>query len=186
MTNALGRLSAWMGALSVGDKIALIRIVIAVPAWLYPRKPRGGKHGRSLEADLRARLLETVQKKRVEPRLRQGLREAIRVDLGLMEMPAAVPARLREYALLESGSLEERPVTGSAQQIFEQAGRQLLILGEPGAGKMNLMLELAESLLKQAKSDPAFPIPVVSACRGPCSRTSLAPLAPSQIGYRAT
>ncbi|HYK62936.1 MAG TPA: hypothetical protein VEV85_26095, partial [Bryobacteraceae bacterium] len=63
--------------------------------------------------------------------MRQGLREAIRVDLGLTEMPAAVPAKLREYALLQSGTLQERPVTGSVQQIFEQSGRQLLILGEP-------------------------------------------------------
>ena len=93
--------------------------------------------------------------------MRQGLREAIRVDLGLTEMPAAVPAKLREYALLESGTLQERPVTGSVQQIFEQSGRQLLILGEPGAGKTNLMLKLAESLVKQAKNEPAFPISIV-------------------------
>ena len=76
-------------------------------------------------------------------------------------MPAAVPAKLREYALLESGTLQERPVTGSVQQIFEQSGRQLLILGEPGADKTNLMLELAESLVKQAKNEPAFPISIV-------------------------
>lgn len=171
MINAFGRLSAWFGALSVSDKIALIGvgavvigIYVAVLAWLYPRKPRGEKRGhfkRSFEAGLRARLLEKVQQERVEPRLRQGLREAIRVDLGLTEMPAAVPARLREYALLESGSPQERPLTGSVQQIFEQAGWQLLILGEPGAGKTNLMLELAEILIRQAKNEPAFPIPIV-------------------------
>ena len=75
MINAFGRLSAWFGALSVSDKIALIGvgavvigICVAILAWLYPRKPRGEKHGhfkRSFEPNLRTRLLEKVQKERV-------------------------------------------------------------------------------------------------------------------------
>jgi len=48
MINAFGRLSAWFGALSVSDKIALIGvgavvigIRVAILAWLDSRKPRG-------------------------------------------------------------------------------------------------------------------------------------------------
>ena len=39
--------------------------------------------------------------------------------------------------------------------------RQLLILGEPGAGKTTMMLELAEDLLKRAITDKVEPIPVL-------------------------
>jgi DNA polymerase III delta prime subunit len=39
--------------------------------------------------------------------------------------------------------------------------RQLLISGEPGAGKTTMMLELAEDLLKRARADNAQPIPVL-------------------------
>ena len=46
-------------------------------------------------------------------------------------------------------------------QVFDQAGGELLILGEPGAGKTTLLLELARDLLKRAKDDKTAPIPVV-------------------------
>jgi hypothetical protein len=106
-------------------------------------------------------LLEEIRKKVVGPRLRQELREAIRVDLGLTEMPAAVSAKLREYAVVESGRLEERPISGSIDEIFERADRQLLILGEPGTGKTNLLMELAQHLISEANRNQSAPIPVV-------------------------
>ncbi len=46
-------------------------------------------------------------------------------------------------------------------QVFDQAGGELLILGEPGAGKTTLLLELARDLLKRAQDNEAAPIPVV-------------------------
>ena len=39
--------------------------------------------------------------------------------------------------------------------------RKLLVLGEPGAGKTTMMLELAEALLERAMLDKAEPIPVL-------------------------
>jgi GTPase SAR1 family protein len=45
--------------------------------------------------------------------------------------------------------------------VFDQAGSELLILGEPGAGKTTLLLELARDLLKRAKDNKEAPIPVV-------------------------
>ena len=56
-----------------------------------------------LDPALRLRLLNRVQKDRVEPRLRQRLRKAIRVDLGLTETLGAVQPRLQLYAQQESG-----------------------------------------------------------------------------------
>jgi hypothetical protein len=46
-------------------------------------------------------------------------------------------------------------------QVFDQAGGELLIMGEPGAGKTTLLLELVRDLLKRAKDDEEAPIPVV-------------------------
>jgi hypothetical protein len=47
------------------------------------------------------------------------------------------------------------------RQIFANSGNALLILGEPGAGKTILLLELARDLLDQAEQDERHPIPVV-------------------------
>nr|WP_255524964.1 NACHT domain-containing protein [Trichocoleus sp. FACHB-591] len=48
-------------------------------------------------------------------------------------------------------------------EVFDrpELARQLLILGEPGAGKTTMMLELAQDLLYRARTDKAEPIPVL-------------------------
>ena len=48
-------------------------------------------------------------------------------------------------------------------EVFDrpELARQLLILGEPGAGKTTMMLELAKDLLQRATADKAEPIPVL-------------------------
>ena len=51
---------------------------------------------------------------------------------------------------------------GPIQLIFKQtAGGRLLILGEPGTGKTNLLLELAQSLIADAKEKKTLPIPII-------------------------
>jgi hypothetical protein len=45
--------------------------------------------------------------------------------------------------------------------IFEDLHRELLILGDPGAGKTILMLQLTEKLISAARADPQQPIPLV-------------------------
>ena len=49
----------------------------------------------------------------------------------------------------------------SIVQVYEEAGGQLLLLGEPGAGKTTLLLELARTLLERAEADEHQPLPVV-------------------------
>lgn len=46
-------------------------------------------------------------------------------------------------------------------EIYDQAGGELLILGEAGSGKTTLLLELARHLLERAEQDEAAPVPVV-------------------------
>ena len=56
---------------------------------------------------------------------------------------------------------EPLPAGTRIGDIFHQKRRQLLILGEPGAGKTTTMLELARELLDAAKEDNTQPIPVL-------------------------
>lgn len=45
--------------------------------------------------------------------------------------------------------------------IYDQLGRSMLILGEPGSGKTITLLELARDLVHAARTDPSQPVPVV-------------------------
>src|SRR5207248_3311073 len=79
----------------------------------------------------------------------------------------SLPLRERigsSFDLVLSNPLEPTqpiPSGTTLAQVFDQAGGELLILGEPGAGKTTLLLELARDLLKQAKDNEATPIPLV-------------------------
>ncbi|HEY54082.1 MAG TPA: CHAT domain-containing protein [Caldilineae bacterium] len=45
--------------------------------------------------------------------------------------------------------------------IFEEANQSLLILGQPGSGKTNALLQLARALIAEAEHDPDAPVPVI-------------------------
>jgi hypothetical protein len=106
-------------------------------------------------------VLEQVRRAWVQPELRGSLYEQARIELGLTERPAAVDNPLRAVLrrpdepdhLLERG----QPIV----QAYRQLGRQLLILGEPGAGKTALLMELAEQLLDEAVQEADQPMPVI-------------------------
>jgi len=46
-------------------------------------------------------------------------------------------------------------------QVYDHAGGELIILGEPGSGKTTLLLELARDLLNRAGKDDTHPMPVI-------------------------
>ena len=45
--------------------------------------------------------------------------------------------------------------------VFDQAGRRLLLVGEPGSGKTVLLYKIAEHLEQEHLKDPSRPLPVV-------------------------
>jgi NACHT domain len=53
------------------------------------------------------------------------------------------------------------PEETQIQDVYNQSQQQLLILGEAGAGKTTILLELASHLLKLAKADNREPVPVL-------------------------
>src|SRR6266487_1142515 len=62
---------------------------------------------------------------------------------------------------LPDQSIHPLSFSTSIVQIYDNAGGELLILGEPGSGKTTLLLELTRELLIRATKDETHPIPVV-------------------------
>ncbi|NLF75470.1 MAG: SUMF1/EgtB/PvdO family nonheme iron enzyme [Chloroflexi bacterium] len=53
------------------------------------------------------------------------------------------------------------PPDAQIVDIFNALNKELLILGDPGAGKTVMLLQLADALIAEARADPRKPIPVV-------------------------
>ena len=108
---------------------------------------------------LRAKLLSLL-KRRYNKRLEDSLEHGVWVQLGMQERPGALQP---DPSLRLVGEQKDRPLPRdtTVDQLFEDAGGRLLILGQPGAGKTTMMLELAQELVTRAKEDDRVPIPVV-------------------------
>lgn len=108
----------------------------------------------------RVRMLSRLRY-RYDEEWEQSLEGAGLLMLGLVNKPDAV---LHHTGLLFlSPQQPERPLPPgtSIAQVYDQAGQDLLILGEPGAGKSTLLLDLARRLVECAEQDAAQPFPVI-------------------------
>lgn len=102
-------------------------------------------------------------KTEVQGRLEQSLHNSVWLTLGIerqdyrVQRPwsATIAQKSKQPIPLDSGT--------KIVEVFDRSDldRQLLILGEPGAGKTTMMLELAEDLVKRAIADNSQPIPVL-------------------------
>ena len=109
----------------------------------------------------RHRMLEKVRLIWINGLLEPSLEQLARMELGLEPQPDAIE---RPFDLLVQRPEQAPPPlpTGTPiSHIFDEAGKALLILGEPGAGKTTLLLELARDLLDRAAQDEYHLIPVV-------------------------
>ncbi|MCA9911056.1 MAG: NACHT domain-containing protein, partial [Anaerolineae bacterium] len=55
------------------------------------------------------------------------------------------------------------PDSAAILQTFRDLGRRLVILGEPGSGKTVTLLQLAQELIGEARTDDSRPVPIVLA-----------------------
>ena len=108
-------------------------------------------------------LLDKVKKFWIEGVLAKSLHMQVLIELGLEERGEFVPAPMSGVEEFLSESRQSFPAGTAATDIFEGigAGRTLLILGEPGAGKTVTLLKLAESLITRTENDLSQPLPVV-------------------------
>lgn len=91
----------------------------------------------------------------------QPLREATYLKLELCACPDMVATPWTQVIQQLNRSMRPLPPDTHITQIYDDACGELLILGEPGAGKTSLLVELARDLLDRASKNEAHPIPVI-------------------------
>lgn len=106
-------------------------------------------------------MLRRVRDVWLEGVLEESLHGGEIIDLGFAYRPAAlgnsgVPSwqQAPEYDYL-------LPVGTKIEDVFAAAGRVLLVLGEPGAGKTTMLLQLVSHLMAEAEADESRPMPAV-------------------------
>lgn len=106
---------------------------------------------------------------RLSIRYNRWLEEAVRgsavVEIGLREAATAVS---QQVSTLQSPTEDQKqegfdqlPTGLTIRRAFEASLGQLLILGDPGSGKTTLLVELALSLVKEARLQRQTPLPVI-------------------------
>lgn len=108
-------------------------------------------------------LVQNVKRYWIEGVLERSLHNQVLIELGLEERVQAVvsPIGAAEEFIEDAG--RPFPAGTQATDIFDGlgAGRTLLILGEPGAGKTTTLLKLTKTLIARIGDDFSQPIPVV-------------------------
>lgn len=158
----------------------------AVYRGLYKRFRDAEDFGAALAADLRQVIFKEFAGRKSDPKLRRLLNrlglginpeayrekmitrvrkdwiEGVLNDMTGRRAPA-VDIEVRAYGAPDR-ELESEPAATPSERmltLFDRAEEQLLILGNPGAGKTFQMLELVDALLARAEEDPSAPVPVV-------------------------
>jgi transcriptional regulator with XRE-family HTH domain len=109
----------------------------------------------------RQRFLAKVRSFWIEGVLDKSLHGAALIALGLHEQSDALT---NPWSLIfQQPHQPAHPLLGGTHitQVYDHAGGELLILGEPGSGKTTLLLELAHDLLTRAEQDDTHPMPVI-------------------------
>jgi energy-coupling factor transporter ATP-binding protein EcfA2 len=133
-----------------------LRSLLKLPASLNATPTRSGIRSNTNRERMLRRLRHSYR-----DLLSQSLQGLAWMKLGLTERPDAVQNTTN--LALRIAQQEERPLPlgVSIIQIYEEAGEELLILGEPGAGKSTLLLHLAQHLVAQAEQDEGYLLPVI-------------------------
>lgn len=93
--------------------------------------------------------------------LEHSLQEIVWIELGLAGMPDAVQNATNRLVRLSQQDDQPLPPGTSILEVYERSERELLILGEPGAGKSTMLLHLAQTLVQRAEQEEAHPLPVI-------------------------
>jgi len=109
----------------------------------------------------RLRLIEKVRSFWIKGVLEQSLHNEALIVLGLHMQPDAVANPWHLVLQLSGEAAYPLPMGTRITDVYDDAGGELLILGEPGSGKTTLLLELARNLLNRAQKDDKLQIPVI-------------------------
>lgn len=159
------------GLFSLSDVASIATILTAPPtvaaAWLAWTSYRQANSftstivSRNQVGRNKAVMLERVRILWIKGVLDRSLHNAALIALHLNEQPSLVQNPFVLHELTYDGGERVLPAGTRITQVFDEAGGELLILGEPGSGKTTLLLELARDLLARAENDEAHSMPVV-------------------------
>lgn len=92
---------------------------------------------------------------------KQSFQKTTQITLKLADKTDAVQNATNLLLHTPHMTKQTPPTNLSIEQVYEEAAHELLILGEPGAGKSRLLYQLARTLVEQAKNDTSHPLPVL-------------------------
>jgi predicted NACHT family NTPase len=113
------------------------------------------------QQNYRAYVINQVRFSWINGVLEPSLGEAAPIRQALQMRPDLVVNPLGESVQESNRPPSHLPPQTSMLQVYDQVNGRLLIVGEPGAGKTILLLELARGLLERARADETSPLPVV-------------------------
>lgn len=93
--------------------------------------------------------------------LEHSLQEIVWIQLGFTGVPDAVQNAMKRLVRLSQQDNQSLPPGTSILEVYETSEHELLILGEPGAGKSTMLLHLAQTLVRQAEQEETHPFPVI-------------------------
>lgn len=108
----------------------------------------------------RQTMLKLVKEFWVKGVLENSLHNAVLLELGMVEKREAV---VYPWEMVLQAPHQPNCTLAPGTKIIDifDQHQTLLILGEPGAGKTTMLLELARQTIARAEADPAQPMPVV-------------------------
>jgi DNA polymerase III delta prime subunit len=117
-------------------------------------------------ADVRLRhdlsiLLKNVETTWIQGVLEKSVHQAALLELGMELREEAVDNPWKMVMERPDQSREILPQERKIKDIFDEANRLVLILGEPGSGKTTTLLQLARDLIGEIDSAFTQPIPVI-------------------------
>jgi transcriptional regulator with XRE-family HTH domain/energy-coupling factor transporter ATP-binding protein EcfA2 len=93
--------------------------------------------------------------------LEHSLQEIVWIELGFVGVPDAVQNATNRLVRLSQQDDQLLPPGTSILDIYDMSEGELLILGEPGAGKSTMLLHLAQILVQRAEQEETHPLPVI-------------------------
>src|SRR5258708_31173396 len=137
--------------------LAVSALTAGIAVWQTYQQEESGRPESTREKQNRQRMLERIGTKWFIGPVEHSLSDGATITLGLRAQPDAITDPLQQ----PNRSEREWPLGTPITAVYDRAGGELLILGEPGSGKTTLLLELTRNLLDRAHRDENYPMPVV-------------------------